>query len=344
MVTNPTRAGLHYPDSILRALAAPSDLVYTPAPLGLPRAREAVAAWYAQRGQPISADQVVITTSTSESYGHLFRLLCEPQAPVWVPSPGYPLFEELGRWSEVRTRSYGLVEADRWRMDLNAIDLAGDPGPVVVVSPNNPTGSWLHRDELSRLDAAAAAAACALIVDEVFAPYPIQPEVDAADALDAPNRALRFVLGGLSKAAGLPQLKLGWMVLTGPEPDVRAARAALEFLSDAFLSVAAPVQRALPDLLSAGATIRAQISARVVHNSSVATELFGGLGPEGGWYRPIRMPDVGIDWSRAALSEGVIVHPGWFYDLGPGWIVTSLLTPSPVYAEGLARLAQLSPS
>jgi alanine-synthesizing transaminase len=264
-VTNPTTVGLSYPPMLLQPLASAAALTYTPEPFGQRLAREAAAADYARRGIRIATDRIVLTASTSEAYSLLFKLLCGPGGDaVLVPVPSYPLFDHLTHLDGVAPVPYRLEYHGRWAVDADALDDAWtrEVRALLAVSPNNPTGSVLSPAELSVVDAMSAERGAALIVDEVFADYPLDGAVTSAPNPGAP-RALTFRLGGLSKSAGLPQVKLGWIAVDGPEPLVVEAMDRLELICDTYLSVATPVQIAAPDLIAAGAGIREQILERV---------------------------------------------------------------------------------
>jgi alanine-synthesizing transaminase len=362
--TNPTRVGLAYPHlAIAAALARAPFATYEPAPLGLPGARAAVAGDYVRAGVAVAPDRVVLTASSSESYSFLFKLCCDPGDVVLVPEPSYPLFEYLARLEGVVPLGYRLAFDGVWHVDFASVTDAlaaarrptadrrpRRPRAIVVVNPNNPTGSFLKREELARLAAIAASEDLALVSDEVFAPYPLGADptrvvtaaVDAA-AADAPAV---FSLGGLSKASGLPQLKLGWIVAGGRE--AASAIAALELVADTYLSVATPVQAALADLLALGAEVRAAIAARVAANRAwLVTALPPGSGAtllpaEGGWTAILRLPAnrSDEDWAAALASErGVLVQPGYFFDLRGGtFLVISLLPAPEVFATAIGRL------
>jgi aspartate/methionine/tyrosine aminotransferase len=357
--TNPTRVGLAYPQAaIATALARAPFALYEPAPLGLPAARAAVAADYARAGLEVDPARVVLTASSSESYGFLFKLCCDPGDAVLVPEPSYPLFEYLTRLEGVVPIAYRLAFDGVWHVDFASLDGAiasargsgHRPRALVVVNPNNPTGSFLKRDELGRLGALAAREELALVADEVFAPYPSGPDPDrvTAAALDAAvaDGPPVFSLGGLSKACGLPQLKLGWIVAGGR--DAARTIAALELVADTYLSVATPVQAALPDLLALGAEVRAAIASRVARNRArLAAALPAASGvtalpAEGGWSAILRLPASRGDeaWAASLAGEtGVLVQPGYFFDLRGGtFLVVSLLPSEDLFAEAIARL------
>jgi aspartate/methionine/tyrosine aminotransferase len=354
---------LPYPTEALReALGAGATHGYDPAPFGLASAREAVARGYQAVAAPIDAGQIVVTASSSESYALLFKLLCDPGDAVLVPEPSYPLFDYLARLEGVRSIGYRLAYDGEWHIDFDslaaALARAGGRGRVlVVVNPNNPTGSFVAASDLARLAEVAATGDLAVISDEVFADYrfagtraPAAPCLAVAPAMA--TRALTFSLGGLSKASGLPHLKLGWIAVAGPPALARDALARLELINDTYLSAAGPVQRALPQLLDLGAGIRAAIQQRVARNRS---RLLAALGPgcpctclnaEGGWTAILRVPDLAGDgasderWALRLLAEdGVLVHPGYLFDMPSGdYLVLSLLPEPGTFDRGIAAI------
>src|SRR5687768_17420817 len=265
--SNPTRVGLSYPRDLLDGLADPLALDYDPQPLGLWPARAAVAADFRRRGIVISADRVALTASTSEAYALLFKLLCDAGDQVLVPHPSYPLFEHLTQLESVAAVPYALEYHGAWRIDFDSLRRAmRDPvRAILIVSPNNPTGSFLHRDDLSELSGIAAAAKIALIGDEVFADYRLDGAPAATHVL-ADGAVVSFSLGGLSKSAGLPQLKLGWIGFGGPSHLVDEMLGRYEIIADTYLSVSTPIQAAAAELIESGAAIRAQILARIKRN------------------------------------------------------------------------------
>jgi aspartate/methionine/tyrosine aminotransferase len=347
--TNPTRVGLAYPDHALAALASPEGLSYDPHPFGLSSAREQVAAEIGVTASPVDPSRVVLTASTSEAYSFLFKLLCDPGDEVLVPVPSYPLFEHLTRLELVAVRSYPLDFHGTWSIDTHAVEAAVTPRTraVLVVSPNNPTGSVVTESDLASLARLCASRELALIGDEVFSDYLIDPRPDRARVLDQ-NEALTFSLGGLSKSAGLPQMKLGWIVAGGPPALVEASLARLEIVCDTFLSVATPVQRAVGALLSAGREIRAQIFERVTGNLRELQALAAHhpacsvLRVEGGWSAVVRVPATGGEESLVLdllERDHVLAHPGYFFDFPhEAFVVVSLLPAPADFSEGIARL------
>jgi len=348
--SNPTDSGFTYPGDLLAPLADPAALVYEPQPLGLTSARAAVAADYARRGVTVMPERVVLTASSSESYSFLFKLLCAPGDNVLVPVPSYPLFEHLASLDAVEVRPYALEFHGRWTLETAAIERAADARTraVLVVSPNNPTGSRLRRSELRELEVLCATRDLALIGDEVFADYPLSAVPDAASSVLEADNCLVVALGGLSKSVGLPQLKLGWMALGGPAPLVSGALARLEIVADTYLSVSTMVQVAAPALLESGAAVRAQIADRVLLNDAVLRRIADGhpacrvLPAEAGWTVVVQVPAVMDDEQLAiALLEtaNVLVHPGYFFDFPrDGFLVISLLVEPTAFRAGVERL------
>jgi aspartate/methionine/tyrosine aminotransferase len=325
--------------------------VYAPDPLGLPAAREAVAADYARRGDDVDPGHVVLAPSTSDAYSALFKVLCDPGDEVLVPCPSYPLFDHLLGLDALRGVPYALDEHGGWSLDLESIKGALSPRTraVLLVSPNNPTGSYVAQDEFDRLLDVAQTHDVAVIADEVFVDYALDPMAAAGRARFVGARAgLVCVLGGLSKSVGLPQAKLAWTALAGSPELVGAASAKLELVCDTYLSVATPVQRAAPDLLQRGDEVRAQIQARVRANDATLRAMAARvatcrvLAAGGGWYGVLQVPSI---WPEEVLvldllaAERVFVHPGYFFDFPrEAFLVVSLLPPEPVFEEGLSRV------
>jgi alanine-synthesizing transaminase len=354
--SNPTRAGFAYSPAILADLAAPEALRYAPSPLGVKSAREAVAADYVRRGALVNPDDVVLTSSTSEAYSWLFKLLCNPGEGVLVPRPSYPLFEHLTRLDSVTTQTYDLDYHGRWEIDFPSLEGAVDRGTraILVVSPNNPTGSYVSRTEAGRLLEVCETHGVALIVDEVFVDYSLDAPHDRATDIAVQDRVLAFSLGGLSKSAGLPQLKLGWIVVGGPAESRRAALGALELIADSYLSVSTPVQVAAPALIAGAHEIRGQIHDRVRTNLAQLRQVAAQypacrvLPVEGGWYAVVRVPAVrGEDTLILDLldRERILVHPGYFFDFPrEAYVVVSLLPDADAFADATARMLHLAVS
>jgi aspartate/methionine/tyrosine aminotransferase len=346
--SNPTRAGLAYAKGpILDALRDERALRYEPQPLGLDVARAAVASDWTSRGIEVDASRVLLTASTSEAYSYVFKLLCDPGDQVLVPQPSYPLLEHLGRLDHVELVPYRLVYDGAWSIDTDSVEAAIGPRSraILLVSPNNPTGNYLKQDELAGL----AALGVPLVCDEVFASYPLCDDPRRATSVLETDATLVFALGGLSKLAALPQLKLGWLVLGGPRAVVRDARARLEVIADTYLSVGAAVQLALPRLLSTSQELHAAIRRRTARNLTALQASCSGsvatvLDVEGGWYAVVRLPRLISEeqWVVGLLDQtGVLVQPGWFYDFADeGIVVVSLLTPERDFDAGTSRLLE----
>ncbi|HEX8711416.1 MAG TPA: pyridoxal phosphate-dependent aminotransferase [Terracidiphilus sp.] len=343
--SNPTRCGFEYAEDLLGALADPRALDYDPQPRGLLSAREAVCGYYAEHGVTVDPAQIVLTTSTSEAYSFLFRLLCDAGSEVLVLQPGYPLFDFLAVLDDVRLKAAPLVYDHGWQIDPEAIRRAVTPATraIVLVHPNNPTGHFTKRWEAEELAGLCREFNLALIVDEVFLDYSFgQPGWSFASGLeDVPV----FVVSGLSKVAGLPQMKAAWIVATGPEK--AAALERLEVIADTFLSMNAPVQCALPRWLAERPGIERQIRERVAVNLTELDAQIANLPAverlkmEGGWYAVLRIPALAQDEKTVLdlLERGVWVHPGYFFGLPEsGWLVTSLLGRREEFSTGVTTL------
>lgn len=349
-VTNPTIAGIEYSSSILDALADTRSLRYEPAALGLDEARSAIARDYERLGIKVAPDRIVVTASTSEAYSILFKLLCAPQGDaVMLPIPSYPLFEHLTGLDGVRPIPYRLDFHGRWGIDFDTLDdgWINTVRGILAVSPNNPTGSILTEPELQGLAERCAARNAALVLDEVFIDYPISSDMTPPAV---PRDCLTFRLGGLSKSAGLPQVKLGWIAVAGPDPLVQTAIDRLELICDTYLSVSTPVQYAAAELMTRGKEIRARILARIRTNERVLRGLSAAypsievLPCEAGWSAVLRVPATRSeeDLAIALLEmEGVVVHPGFFFDFAhEAFLVVSLLPETDVFAEGVRRVME----
>ncbi len=351
-VSNPTQCGFHYPPEILQALTDPAGLTYQPMATGLTTAREAVAASYARHGVTIDPAHLVMTASTSEAYGFLFRLLANAGDHLLVPRPSYPLFQYLAQLHDLVVGTYPLRYRDRWTVDLAAVASAitSATRALILVQPNNPTGSCATPQQFAALARLCAAHGLALIADEVFADYRFDESssVSVARCLGMPSEALTFTLGGLSKSAGLPQMKVAWVGASGPPALVQEALGRLEVITDTFLSVSPPAQLALPRWLALAPMIQAQILERVRDNRRwLAAQVVGRpstalLAADGGWSAMLRVPAV-RDEEAAVLAllerEQVIVYPGYFFECEEaGHLVLSLLPPPAVFQEGVARL------
>ena len=357
-VTNPTTAGIPYPENLLLPLASAEGMRYAPQPFGLEVARQAIADDYKRRGTSVavSSDRIVLTASTSEAYSLLFKLLCDPGDDVLVPTPSYPLFDHLSRLDAVATRPYQLEYHGRWMVDRHSLDASWTPRTraVLAVSPNNPTGSTLSDDDWLLLASRCAERRAALIVDEVFADYPLartkNQEPGTRNLEPGNGGALTFRLGGLSKSAGLPQVKLGWIHVDGPDAGVAAALERLEIICDTYLSVSTPVQVAAAALIARGAGVRAAILERIRTNYAALramAEAYPSLAvfhADAGWSAVLRIPstrgeeDVVMDLLE---RDGVLVHPGYFFDFPhEAFLVVSLLPPPEAFAEGMRRVME----
>jgi hypothetical protein len=349
--SNPTRAGFEYPLEIVRAFDDPRMLVYEPSPAGAAEARQAVASYYAARGERVETGRILLTASTSEAYAWLFKLLTNAGDHVLVPRPSYPLFEFLANLESVEVRPYPLVYHGGWAIDLDALAAAVSERTraVVLVNPNNPTGSYVKRAELQTLSRLCAQRRIALISDEVFSDYALGEAADAerVSTLVGVEECLAFSMSGLSKVAGLPQMKLGWIITGGPAKLRAEAMEKLEWIADTYLSVGTPVTCAAARLLAAGESVQRQIRERTAGNLAVARETLAGsaagiLAVEGGWYITVQMPRIRSeeDWAVELLSqESVLTQPGFFYDFeSEAFLIVSLLTMPEVFREGIARL------
>jgi alanine-synthesizing transaminase len=366
--SNPTRCGFTYDsDEILKALADPRSLTYSPDPRGLLAARVAIRDYYAERSVEIEPEQIFLTTSTSEAYSHVFRLLADQGDRILVPQPSYPLFDFLARLDVVHLARYPLDYDGSWRIDCERLtqNIDSRARAVLVVNPNNPTGSFLHQDELESLLECCTSHGLALVGDEVFVDYVIDEDgegsarrgtttssgAERVDSLAATRKALTFTLSGLSKISALPQMKLAWVVVNGPTEALQEALVRLEVIADTYLSVSAPLAWALPRLLETRRAVQPQILNRVKGNLRCLDRHLPTDSPvmrlntEGGWYAVLRLPALKSDeeWAvELVRREGVLSHPGHFYDFeSEGHLVVSLLTPPDIFEEGLQKMLRL---
>jgi alanine-synthesizing transaminase len=325
--SNPTHAGIEYPDGFLNSLASDAAMRYEPEPFGLLSARETIAREYGA-----NLNRVVMTASTSEAYSWLFKLLCNPGDEVLVPRPSYPLFDYLAALESAVVRHYGLFYDHGWFIDFHTIERAINDRTraIVLVNPNNPTGHFLRRHELAQLTAFGLP----IISDEVFRDYQLQPAPDSVLSLQDADETLVFTLNGLSKTVGLPQMKLAWMIANGPASQVREALERLEIIADTYLSVGTPVQCGLESLLR----LRGPVQRQIIDRLRVNLETLGASGIEAGWYAIVRGQEEGAEIGLLR-DHDVLVQPGYFYDFeSSGYIVVSLLTPPDVFREGMGRL------
>jgi hypothetical protein len=350
--SNPTRAGLRCPPDLLCALADPEVASYDPQPTGLHSTRAAVAADFARRGLLLAADRLILASSTSEAYGLLFKLLCDPGDAVLLPRPSYPLFDYLAGLESVTVGRYDLCYDGEWHIDFAALSAAlhERTRAILLVHPNNPTGSYLKQDELERLIAVCVDHRLAIISDEVFCDYPLRADARRVLSLAEDRDALAFTLGGLSKSCGLPQMKLAWIAVTGPPALRRTALARLEIVADTYLSVGTPVQQAAARFLAEQTRLRAPISARIEGNLCFLRESLerrsatSVLDAEGGWYAILRVPATRSeeDYVVGLIERrGIVVHPGYFFDFpSEAYLVVSLLTEGETFRAGVRGLAE----
>ena len=355
--SNPTLAGFRYRDDAIRAaVSAPDVMIYQPSPEGAWQARQAIAEYYRERGCPVEPEAVLLVSGTSEGYAYLFKLLGDPGDVVLVPKPSYPLLEYLATLESLELRRYELVFCDRWQIDFDSLEYAIDDRTraIVIINPNNPTGSYLKRVELVSLLELARARHLVLVVDEVFSDFPLELPPDAVTSVAGLDAGPIIVLSGLSKVAGLPQMKASWLVVGGPNDFRREITGRLAFIADTYLTVGTPVQAGLPVLLELRREFQAQARERLRHNlerlrALAATKSACRLLPvEGGWYAVLQLPP-GIDeesWVLALLEEEhVLVHPGYFYDFaGAACIIVSLLCEPAEFEAGLERLGRHLPA
>jgi alanine-synthesizing transaminase len=357
-ISNPTECGISYPEKkILAALSDPRALAYLPESKGLREAREAVAGYYDGRmgfagsGQSVDPERIVLTSGTSEGYSHIFRLLCDAGDEILVPAPSYPLFEFLADLADIQLIPYPLFYDHGWQIDFASLRAALTPRSraVLVVHPNNPTGSFVKPREAAELAGICAAREMAIVADEVFLDYTGElQKPDAARTFASHEAALTFTLSGLSKISLLPQMKLAWMIVSGPRERVQTAVARLEIIADTYLSPSTPVQLALPTFLALRSGLQAQLQHRISANLAFLddalreSKLLARLDREGGWYAILRVPATGPDEALAVeLLErcSVLVHPGHFFNFSrDGFLVLSLITPEEQFQGGVRRL------
>ena len=346
-ISNPTTAGLPYDaNAVTRALSDARAMQYAPLPFGLDSAREA-AARELSRAKAVDPSRVFLTASSSEAYSFLFKLLCDPGDDVAISAPSYPLFEHLAKLECVHVSPYRLAYDGAWHVDLDSLARAigKRTRAIVIVHPNNPTGSFLSKAELAKM----ASFGLPIVSDEVFADYALTSDAARAKTAREAEDALVFTLGGLSKSAALPQMKVGWTAIGGPDALVGDAIERLELIADTFLSVGTPIQHALPTLLETGAKTRDAILDRAKKNLSAIDRVLGENSPitrlrvDGGWYATLRLPTVKSEeaWVLELLREdGVLVHPGAFFDFeSEAYVVVSLLTPERELEDGIRKIA-----
>jgi aspartate/methionine/tyrosine aminotransferase len=348
--SNPTNCGFSYPESILTALHSSDNLLYLPDACGMTKARQAVAQYYSRPTLPLSCRDIVLTASTSEAYSFLMRLLVNPGGKILAPKPSYPLFQFLMEINDVNVDYYPLVyDGQKWRLDTLALEHLVDSNTraVILVNPNNPTGSYISRAELDFLNITCRKHRIAIISDEVFYEYSLCQEDTVSCAGN--QEALTFVLGGLSKTLALPQMKCAWILASGPQPILQESLSRLEIITDTFLSVNSPVQNALGLWLDQAPVLQGQIISRVKENHQwLSVHLkqhmptISLLSLQGGWYATLRIPAVKSEeeWVLEFLKEDhVSVYPGYFFDFErEAYIVLSMLPPAPVFQEAAGRI------
>ena len=352
--SNPTQCGFAYDArKILRAFENPRSLAYEPEAKGLLAAREEVARYYKQdQGVAVDPEALLLTTSTSEAYSYVFRLLCNPHDEIVVLKPSYPLFDFLADLQDVSLIPYSLRYAHGWFIDFHSLVRALTPRTraVLLVHPNNPTGSYVRNEELRRLNELCRERNLALVVDEVFLDYAL--DGDKRKTFAANHEVLTFTLSGLSKIAALPQMKVAWLAVTGPEPEVRGALDRLEIIADTYLSLNSPTQWAFPALFAQRHELQPQILERTRGNWTILKEEIGRgssfelLDAEGGWYAVLRTKSEEADEDlaiRLLRDGGVLVHPGHFYDFAEdGHVVLSLITPEDEFCAGVKKLIEIA--
>lgn len=350
-ISNPTECGISYPDKeILAAFSNPRTIHYCPDPRGLISARETVSLYYQKKNVCVDPSDIFLTAGTSEAYSIIFKLLCNGGENVLVPRPSYPLFDYLAQLNDVTLRHYNLEYDDEWQIDCESIanGISTETRAIVLVHPHNPTGMFVKQDEYSRILEIAKTHHLTLIVDEVFIDYPLDDDSSRLGSTAGQSEVLTLTLNGISKLGGLPQMKLGWMVVSGESSVKQEALERLEILFDTFLSVNTPVQVALPKLMEAGDGIRGRIQERIKTNDATLRELVSANTPcailksEGGWSAVLRVPKTKTDeeWCLELLEKkGVNVYPGYFFDFKEdNYLVMSLLIPSPSFQQGIRDL------
>jgi len=344
--SNPTRCGFHYDDAaILSATSSLQSLTYDPSPRGLLKAREAITNYFLLKNKTVDPNSIFLTASTSEAYSFLFKLLGDAGDEILVPQPSYPLFEFLAGLESLSTIHYPLSYYKGWQINFEVLreSISEKTKAIVIVNPNNPTGNYLKKDELEKLNGLCGERKIALIVDEVFSDYANGEDANRFETVVGNDGALTFALSGLSKVVALPQMKLGWIQVSGERKLVEEATSRLELIADTYLSVATPVQHATPKLLMMGETIQREIRERAEINGKVLEGLkLNVLKREGGWYAVIEIEQDDEKLAYELLErENILAHPGYFYDFrGRNVVVVSLITRKEVFEEGIAKLTK----
>ncbi len=349
--SNPTRCGFVYPsEKILNTLSDPANLSYQPHPQGMLCARQAVSQYYQRLKVDIDPEKIFLTASTSEAYSYLFRLLADPGDHILIAQPGYPLFQFLADINDLHVDFYSLAYEDGWHIDFETIEnqISKKTRVLILVNPNNPTGSYIKKDELTALNHLCQKHHIAMICDEVFFDYPFEDDQKNFLSLAHNRSTLTFTLSGISKILALPQMKIGWIVVGGPEDQVQESLQRLEVISDTFLSVSTPAQNALPQWFSTQEKIQKELKYRTAVNRSELKKMAEHfpqcrlLEAEGGWYAILKIPGIKNEeqWVLELLNEGhVYVHPGYFFDFeDEPCLVLSLLTQPQRFQEGIKRI------
>lgn len=356
-VSNPTQCGFQYlNEDLLRAFQSPKNLTYTPDAHGLGAAREIISAYYQRKGIQVPADHIFITANTSEAYSFIFRLLFEGNDFLLAPQPSYPLMDYLTAIHDVPVKRYTLESGQNWNLQLSGHyeETEDNPKAILTVNPNNPTGNYLHVPELAELNLFCKSREAAIISDEVFFDYPIDKIPESAVSCARNGHNLTFTLSGISKILGLPQMKLSWIVVSGPDAVVRDAVKRLEIISDTYLSVSTPSQNALQAWFDKEKTIQAEILQRVRANYQTLRGFFGQGGAvrsfpvQGGWHASLQLPSQHTDeeWASQILKkEHVLTHPGYLFDFSQGsFLVVSLIAPERIFREGLEKIKKQASS
>lgn len=354
-LSNPTDAGLNYNSiGILNSIAKPESLNYLPEPKGLASARESVSRYYYEKNISVNVRDIFLTSNTSEAYSFIFKLLTDPFDEILIPRPSYPLFSFIAGMESVNLKYYDVVYTENkiWEIDFESISnrLTKKTKAIILVNPNNPTGNFVKLKEINTLLKICGMNNVALICDEVFIDYGLDVEKKDIFSLAGIDYSLTFTLSGISKICGLPQMKLSWIVISGPEEVCEEAKDKLEIITDTYLSVGTPVQHAVGDLLSGREHVRQQIIDRITKNYcllksvTVNTNLMDLFKTEGGWYSVVKI-NKNIDEEAMVYDllnlKDVYIHPGYFFDFtGEGYIVLSLLTSAEIFEEGIKRILE----
>ena len=349
--SNPTRCGISYPqDEILSVFHDTKNIIYEPSSQGIVEARRAICGYYKEKSFDISSERIFLTASTSEGYSFLFRLLLNPHDHILVPRPSYPLFEYLANLNDVAIDNYSLVYEDGWDIDMDSLEksVSSQTRAIVLVNPNNPTGSFVKREEIAQINRMCQKYNLAIICDEVFLDYPFDGKNEKSTSLVGNPEVLTFVLSGISKSLGLPQMKLGWGVVSGPKDLVDEAINRLEIILDTYLSVNTPAQNALKAWFLLRPGIQKEIHRYLNENrqflfKNISTlDQCSYLNGEGGWYAVLSLPKKlsEEDWVNLFLEKDyVFTHPGYFFDFqDEPYVVLSLLCAPEIFKEGVSRV------